>query len=105
MYGKEGSLMPNILIPWLMIAGGLLVIFVYILVMALLQTVKRLTETNKQLLILVAGLGGKPEVTGSVLRALVASEKPPQGKLRGIAKKDKKSVSSNTDYEMTVGVL
>ncbi len=95
----------DLLIPWILIAGGLLVIFVYILIMALLQTVKRLTETNKTLLILVAGLGGKPEATGSTLRALVASEKPPQGKLRGIAdkKKDTKA-TTNTDYEMTVGV-
>lgn len=97
----------GVLIPWAIVAAGLLVLFVYILVMALLQTVKRLTETNKQLLILVAGLGGKPEATGSVLRALVASEKSPQGKLRGIAdkKKDKKPKSTNTDYEMTVGIM
>ncbi len=96
----------NVLIPWFMIAGGLLVLFVYILVMALLQIVKRLTETNKQLLIIIAGFGGKPEVSGSVVRGLVASEKPPHGKLRGIAdkKKDKKPKSTNTDYEMQVGV-
>ena len=96
----------NILIPWAIIAIGLFVVFVYILVMALLQTVKRLTETNKQLLILVAGFSGKPETNGAVLRALVASEKPPRGKLRGIAgkKKDEESKSSNTDYEMTIGL-
>ncbi len=96
----------DLLIPWAIIAAGLLVLFVYILVMALLQTVKRLTETNKQLLILVAGLGGKPETSGSVMRALVATDKPPQGKLRGIAdkKKDEKPKSTNTDYEMQVGV-
>ena len=96
----------DLLIPWILIGSGLFVLFVYILVMALLQTVKRLTETNKQLLILVAGFSGKPETNGAVLRALVASEKPPQGKLRGIAgkKKDEKSQSSNTDYEMTIGL-
>ena len=97
----------DLLIPWILIALGLFVLFVYILVTALLQTVKRLTETNKQLLILVAGFSGKPETNGAVLRALVASEKPPRGKLRGIAgkKKDEKSKSSNTDYEMKIGVL
>ena len=72
-----------------------------ILVIALLNTTKQLTDMNKKLLILVMG----QEENTDGLRALVASERPPQGKLCGIAtnKKDDKK-SKNTNYEMTVGV-
>lgn len=82
-----------ILVVWLLALTSILAI-------VLLNTIKRLADTNKQLLILIAGKEGKPET----LRALVASEKPPQGKLRGIAtgkKEDKKP--KNTDYTMQIG--
>ena len=79
-------------------------ILVYILVLLLVQLkiVNRLTETNKQLLIVVAGQNQKPEA----LRALVASNKPPQGKLRGIAdgEKDKKDKPKNINYTMDIGI-
>jgi len=79
-------------------------ILVYILVLLIIQLkiVNRLTETNKQLLIVVAGQNQKPET----LRALVASAKPPQGKLKGIAGggKDKKNKSGNTNFTMDIGV-
>lgn len=97
----------EILIPWLVIVSGLSLLFAYILVMAVLRMVKRLTETNKQLLILLAGQGGKPEVVGATMRALVASEKPPQGKLRGIGggkKKPKETKPTNIDHVMSIGV-
>ena len=82
----------------MIILVGLLGIFSYIL----LKVVNRLAEVNKQLLIIVAGKDQKPEA----LRALVASSKPPQGKLKGIAngKKKKDDKSKNTDYVMEVGV-
>ncbi len=63
-------------------------------------SLRRLDGTNKQLMILVAGKEGKPET----LRALVASSKPPQKNLKGIAsgkKKDKKP--ANTNYTLEVG--
>lgn len=80
---------------------GLLVLLAYILLFALLRSNERITETNKQLMILVAG----KETKSDALRALVASAKPPQGKLEGIApRKKKEEKSSNTDFAMKVGV-
>ena len=89
------------LILMLSIFVGFLVLIVYILLWALLRSNSRLIETNKQLLIIVAGKEAKPEA----LRALVASSKPPQGKLRGIADKKKKGdKDKNTNYTMSIGV-
>lgn len=80
---------------------GLFGFFLSIFSIILLKVVSRLTETNKQLLIVVAGKEEKSET----LRALVASAKPPQGKLKGIAEKKKKDdKSKNTNYEMQIGV-
>ena len=55
---------------------------------------------NKKLLILA--MGREKNVDG--LRALVASEKPPQGKLLGIATKKKNDKSKNSNYTMEIGV-
>ena len=78
--------------------------FVMLIICMLLGTlaivVGKMIDTNKQLMILVAGKEGKPET----LRALVASQKPPQKNLKGIAsgnKKDKKP--ANTNYTLEVG--
>lgn len=92
----------NYLLYGLFLLAGLFGIFSYILLMILLKVVGQITETNKQLLIVVAGKEAKPEA----LRALVASAKPPQGKLRGIAdgNKDKKNKPENTNYVMEIGV-
>lgn len=91
----------DILTMWLIVLAGLLTLLVYILLIALLSITKRLVATNKQLLIIIAGKEGKSEA----LRALVASEKPPQGKLRGIATGKKgEEKPKNTNYEMTIGV-
>lgn len=90
----------TIVTPWLIVLAGLLVLFVCILVIALLSIVKRLVDTNKQLLILIAGKEAKPET----LRALVAANKPPQGKLKGIATGKKDDNPKNTDYTMSIGV-
>ncbi len=77
---------------------GLLGILVYLLI--LLKIISCLTETNKQLLIVVAGKDQKPEA----LRALVALNKPPQGKLKGIATGKKKGNQPlNTNYTMEIG--
>lgn len=74
------------------------------LVVLLFNVVGQISSVNKQLLISLTGRDGKPET----LRALVASSKPPQGKLKGIAtgsgeKKKKDEKSKNTDYVLAVG--
>jgi len=91
--------MNSIVIPWLLVLAGIFTLFVYILVIALLKVVKQVTETNKQLLIVVAGKDAKPEA----LRALVASAKPPQKKLPGISGKKKDDKPTNTNYTMEIG--
>ena len=72
------------------------------LLVLLFNVVGQVTLTNKQLLISLAGKEAKPET----LRALVASNKPPQKPLPGIAgkkgKDDKKP--KNTNYTMKLGV-
>ena len=71
------------------------------LLVLLFNVVGQVTLTNKQLLIFLAGKETKP----GALRALVASSKPPQGKLRGIANgKEKDKKPANTDYTMKIGV-
>jgi len=90
----------TILIYTLLVVIGVAAILAIIHLLALLKVVNRLAEVNRQLLIVVAGKDEKPEA----LRALVTLNKPPQGKLKGIAdgkKKDKKS--TNTDYVMEIG--
>lgn len=80
---------------------GILVLFCIILLITLLKSSNRIMEMNKKLLILAMGR----EKNTDGLRALVASEKLPQGKLRGIAtKKEDTNKSKNTDYQMTIGV-
>jgi len=84
----------------LLILAGFLVAQSFIVLGLLRQAVNRLAEVNKQLLVVVVGKDGKPEA----LRALVALNKPPQGKLKGIAdgkKEDKKS--TNMNYTMEIG--
>lgn len=91
----------DVLTLWALVLAGIFGIFSYVLLMVLLKVVNRLAEVNKQLLVVVAGKDEKPEA----LRALVALNKSPQGKLKGIAdgkKKDEKM--KNTDYTMEVGV-
>lgn len=91
----------NILIPLvcIIVIVGLLGILAYLLI--LLKVINRLTETNKQLLIIVAGQNQKPEA----LRALLASNKPPQEKLKGIAHgKKKEDKTKNTNYTMEIGI-
>ena len=91
----------SIVIYVLLTLIGLLALFAIALLVAELRVVNRLAEVNKQLLIVVAGKDEKP----GALRALIASNKPPQGKLRGIASKQKKeNKSENTNYTMEVGV-
>ena len=46
-------------------------------------------------------MGREKNVDG--LRALVASEKPPQGKLPGIATTKKNDKPKNTNYTMEIG--
>lgn len=86
----------------LIILAGFLVVQSFVILELFRQAVNRLAEVNKQLLIAAVGKEDKPET----LRALVASAKPPQGKLPGIAdkKKTKKEESKNTNYTMEIGV-
>ncbi len=81
---------------------GLFGFFLSIFSIILFKVVNRLTETNKQLLIVVAGKDEKSET----LRALVASAKPPQGRLQGIAgdKQKKGDKTKNTNYTMSIGL-
>lgn len=92
----------TIVIYTLLVLIGLLALFAISLLVTELRVVNRLVDTNKQLLLFAVGKSEKPEV----LRALVASAKPPQGGLKGIAnnKKGKNDKSKNTDYTMSIGV-
>ncbi len=79
---------------------GLFLALICFLMRLLSKAVYQITETNKQLLIVVAG---KDEKSGSALGALVALNKPPQGKLRGIADGEKDKKPANTDYTIAIG--
>ncbi len=89
------------LIPEFIIVSAFVVLIICMLLGTLALIVGGLINTNKQLMILVAGeKSAKPEL----LRALVASQKPPQKNLKGIAsgkKKDEKP--ANTNYTLEVG--
>lgn len=85
----------------LAVLAGIFGIVLGVFFLILLKVVDRLTETNKQLLIIVAGKDGKVES----MRALVASSKPPKKNLAGIAqKKGKDQKPANIDYKMSIGV-
>lgn len=89
-----------IIIPMVIIISALIVVIITILLGALVLSNGRLVDMNKQLMLLVAGKEAKPEA----LRALVASNKPPQKKLKGIAnEKGKKESPVNTDYTLVIG--
>ena len=88
------------LITMLSVFCGVLVLFSIALLIALLKSSNRIIEINKQLLLVVAGKDEKPET----LRALVASNKPPQKVIPGIAgNKTKDGKPKNTDYTMEIG--
>ena len=91
--------------------GGLVVLVLFVGLICffarlLSKAVAQITKTNNQLLILIAGQSGKPEATGGIMRALVASEKSPRGKLAGVTtpKKTEKKKSNNVDCQMSIGV-
>ena len=89
-----------IVIYALLVVIGLLALITVIHLVAMLKVVGRLMDTNRRLILLTAGKEPKPE---SSLRALVSLDKPPRGKLKGIAdgKKDRKP--ANTDYTIAIG--
>lgn len=86
----------------LLLLAGFLVVQSFVIFGLFRQTVNRLAEVSKQLLIVVAGKEEKSET----LRALVASAKPPQGRLQGIAgdKQKKGDKTKNTNYTMSIGL-
>lgn len=88
----------NLMVLVLIIVAGLVVVIIAMLLGGLLNTIGRLQDTNRQLMLIVAGKEPKPE---HALRALIASEKPPQGKLKGVATEKKKP--PNVNYALTVG--
>lgn len=89
------------IILMLSIFCGVLVLFCTFLLIALDKASYRIQDMNKKLMILA--MGRERNVDG--LRALVASERPSQGKLQGIATKKKdEDKSKNTNYTMQVGV-
>lgn len=92
----------TIVVPALIIVSALVVVIIVMLLGTLVNTIGRLQDTNKQLMLIVAGKEEKPE---HALRALVASNKPPQGKLKGIAtgKKKVEKKPENVNYELTIG--
>ena len=92
----------TLLIPMAIIVSALVVVMFAILAGALVISIGRLDETNKQLMLLVAGKDEKPET----LRALVASAKPPRKNLPGIVggKKKKGDAPKITNYEMEIGL-
>lgn len=93
--------MSSLIVLVIIVISALIIVGATVLLGALVLCINRLHETNRQLMILVAGKEAKPEA----LRALVASAKPPQGKLRGIAPAKKETKKpDNTDYEMQIGV-
>ena len=87
------------LIAGLLIVIGLFTAVICFVVRLLSIAVHQITDTNKQLILLVAGQNEKPET----LRALVASNKPPQKVIPGIAS-GKKDKPINTDYTLKIGV-
>ena len=91
----------GLIIPMAIIVSALVIVIITILLGVLVISTGRITETNRQLMILAAGKEAKPET----LRALVASAKPPQGKLKGIAEKKKDDKTKNTNYTMEIGVI
>ena len=81
---------------------GLFGFFLSVFSVILFKVIGRLTETNKQLMILVAGKEPKPE---SALRALVTASKPPKKNIPGIADDKKKDKGpKNSNYTMEIGV-
>ncbi len=92
----------NFWIPLVCLVGimSLLGILAYLII--LFKVINQLTKVNEQLLVVVAGKDEKPET----LRALVASAKPPQKNLPGIAAKKKAGDDKpkNTNYTMEIGV-
>lgn len=83
----------------LSIICGVLMLFCIVLLRALFKSTDRIIDMNKKLLILA--MGREKNVDG--LRALVASEKPPQSKLRGIATGKKEDKPKNTNYTVQIG--
>jgi len=80
---------------------GLFLALICFIMRLLSKAVYQITETNKQLLIVVAGRDDKPDS----LRALVASSKSPKKVIPGIVNEKKKdNKSENSDYKMSIGV-
>lgn len=89
------------IIDMLTIFCGILVLFSIALLIALLKSTDRIIEVNKKLMILA--MGREKNIEG--LRALVASEKPPQKNLKGIATNKKENKKpENTNYTMSIGI-
>ena len=79
---------------------GMLVLFCVPLIIALVILTNRIIDMNKKLMILA--MGREKNVDG--LKALVASDRPPQKSLSGIATNKKDDKPKNTNYTMQVGV-
>jgi len=88
----------NLTSLWLIVLIGLLVLFLYSLVIAF-GTVKRmadrLMETNKQLMVMISHRDGGSDAA----RALLAASKPPQRDLQGISGKKAKQKPLNSKEE------
>lgn len=92
--------MDNILVPFVLIAGGVMGLTVYVLTIAVKQMSNQITKTNEKLMVLIASQSINPEAT----RALTALSKPPQGKMSGISTQKKEEPKKKDGMSMTVGV-
>ena len=95
---------------WLVVLLGLSALVIYILTVALWVIIRlsdRITETNKQLLVLVAHREGGNDAA----RAVLASAKSPKKDLPGISNEKKKKKESpqgskkTESYSINVGVM
>jgi len=71
----------SLLIPLILIMGGVSAITIYVLAMAVRHLSSQLAQQNERLMVMLGTLKGGD----SVGRALVASSRPPQGSLPGVS--------------------
>lgn len=86
-------------IPFAMILLGTVAVTIYILGVALRESVRRLADTNEKLMIMLGTREGGAEVG----RALVASSRKPAKNIPGVAKPDEKKKDEPKGLRMTVG--
>jgi len=92
--------MLDILIPFGMIFFGIIGVTIYCLTIALRESLRRLSEMNRDLMIL---LGARDSKNANPLSALVAANRKPRGDIPGVAAEKKKEKEEPKGYKVTVG--